>query len=218
MAKRDDSKELIINYLCDLNPKVLGSFHVSVQFIEPLRSCQNGVKAMILLPNTKDRIKQANKPATNCIRDDKRCANLHPINTYVVLTDAISKPAAAHKSGNCWIQYATKRERWDEQHRNTVKRCFVLFLQQRNTLVLWITLSLQELVTIRKCFKSDTFAQEDDKTYMSKCYSALKDRRKQRRKHYSDVIMGAMASQITSLSIVFSSFSSGTDQRQHQSS
>ena len=36
--------------------------------------------------------------------------------------------------------------------------------------------------------------------------------------HYSDVIMGAMASQITSLTIVFSTVYWGTDQRKHQSS
>ena len=36
--------------------------------------------------------------------------------------------------------------------------------------------------------------------------------------HYSEVIMGAMASQITSLTIVYSTVYSGTDQRKHQSS
>ena len=36
--------------------------------------------------------------------------------------------------------------------------------------------------------------------------------------HYSDVIMGTMASQITSLTIVYSTFYSGADQRKHQSS
>ena len=36
--------------------------------------------------------------------------------------------------------------------------------------------------------------------------------------HYSDVIMGIMASQITSLKIVYSSIYSGADQRKHQSS
>ena len=36
--------------------------------------------------------------------------------------------------------------------------------------------------------------------------------------HYSDVILGAMASQITSISIVFSTVYSGVDQRKHQSS
>ena len=36
--------------------------------------------------------------------------------------------------------------------------------------------------------------------------------------HYSDVIMGAMASQITNLMIVYSTVYSGADQRKHQSS
>ena len=36
--------------------------------------------------------------------------------------------------------------------------------------------------------------------------------------HYSDVIMGAMASQITSLTIVYSTVYSSADQRKHQSS
>ena len=36
--------------------------------------------------------------------------------------------------------------------------------------------------------------------------------------HYSDVIMGVMASQITSLTIVYSTVYSGADQRKHQSS
>ena len=34
--------------------------------------------------------------------------------------------------------------------------------------------------------------------------------------HYSDVLMGAIASQITSLTIVYSTVYSGTDQRKHQ--
>ena len=36
--------------------------------------------------------------------------------------------------------------------------------------------------------------------------------------HYSDVIIIAIASQITDVSIVYSTVSSGTDQRKHQSS
>ena len=36
--------------------------------------------------------------------------------------------------------------------------------------------------------------------------------------HYSDIIMGAMASQITSLTIVYSTVYSGADHRKHQSS
>ena len=37
-------------------------------------------------------------------------------------------------------------------------------------------------------------------------------------RHYNDVIMSAMASQITSLTIVYSTVYSGADQRKHQSS
>ena len=36
--------------------------------------------------------------------------------------------------------------------------------------------------------------------------------------HYSDVMMGAIASQITSPTIVYSTIYSGGDQRKHQSS
>ena len=36
--------------------------------------------------------------------------------------------------------------------------------------------------------------------------------------HYNDIIMGAMASQITSLAIVYSTVYAGADQRKHQSS
>ena len=36
--------------------------------------------------------------------------------------------------------------------------------------------------------------------------------------HYHDAIMGAMASQITSLAIVYTTIYSGTDKRKHQSS
>ena len=37
-------------------------------------------------------------------------------------------------------------------------------------------------------------------------------------RHYNDVIMSAMASQMTSLTIVYSTVYSGADQRKHQSS
>ena len=36
--------------------------------------------------------------------------------------------------------------------------------------------------------------------------------------HYNDFIMGTMASQITSLTIIYSTINWGTDQRKHQSS
>ena len=37
-------------------------------------------------------------------------------------------------------------------------------------------------------------------------------------KHYNDIIMGAMTSQITSLTLVYSTVYSGADQRKRQSS
>ena len=47
---------------------------------------------------------------------------------------------------------------------------------------------------------------------------AASDHKKRKSYHYCDVIMGAMVSQITSLTIVYSTVYSGTDQRKHQSS
>ena len=43
-------------------------------------------------------------------------------------------------------------------------------------------------------------------------------RYRRRKHHYSDVIMGAMASQLTRVTIVYSAVYSGADQRKHQSS
>ena len=43
-------------------------------------------------------------------------------------------------------------------------------------------------------------------------------KRREPSKHYNDVIMGTIASQITSLTIVYSTVYSGADQRKHQSS
>ena len=45
-----------------------------------------------------------------------------------------------------------------------------------------------------------------------------KEANKNRQPHYDDVIMGAMASQITSLTFVYSTVYSDADQRKHQSS
>ena len=46
----------------------------------------------------------------------------------------------------------------------------------------------------------------------------MKNSRQQNHFHHSEVIMGAMASQITSLTIVYSNVYSGAEQRKHQSS
>ena len=59
-----------------------------------------------------------------------------------------------------------------------------------------------------------------------KCMSSFKGRNKMRQRnfdispamHYRDVIMGTIASQITSLTIVYSTVYSGADQRKHQNS
>ena len=57
----------------------------------------------------------------------------------------------------------------------------------------------REAVGVIGSFPSDMY------TYTARC-------------HYSDVIMGPMTSQITSLTIVYSAVYSGEDQRKHQSS
>ena len=49
-------------------------------------------------------------------------------------------------------------------------------------------------------------------------YFMIRSLRQTRYSHYSDVIMGAMASQISSFTIVYSTVYSGADQRKHQSS
>ena len=50
------------------------------------------------------------------------------------------------------------------------------------------------------------------------CSSVLPSFKKKRKEHYNDVIMGAIASQITSPTIVYSFVYSDADQRKHQSS
>ena len=60
--------------------------------------------------------------------------------------------------------------------------------------------------------------------FISDCYCDLtrgmgsKEKQRLCGKHYNDVIMSAMASQITSLTIFYSIVYSGTDQRKHQTS
>ena len=54
--------------------------------------------------------------------------------------------------------------------------------------------------------------------FILKRYRIKRDLCFERPLHYSDVIMSAMASQITSLTIVYSTVYSGADQRKHQSS
>ena len=73
-------------------------------------------------------------------------------------------------------------------------RLHIIFIQNHLINILW-TLSLKWLLPLGFCFT--------ERSQWS---------------HYSDVIMGAMASKITSVSIVYSTVCSGADQRKHQSS
>ena len=50
------------------------------------------------------------------------------------------------------------------------------------------------------------------------CRSSLQQQRHYQAYHYNDVIVSSMASQITILTIVYSTANSGTDQRKHQNS
>ena len=50
------------------------------------------------------------------------------------------------------------------------------------------------------------------------CYSWWRHLMANQGRHYDDIVMGAMVSQITSLTIVYSIVYSGTDERKHQSS
>ena len=54
--------------------------------------------------------------------------------------------------------------------------------------------------------------------YFTKSVACLEERLAIAKLHYNDVIMGAMASQITSLTIVYSTVYSGANQRKHHSS
>ena len=53
---------------------------------------------------------------------------------------------------------------------------------------------------------------------VNEIHGCLMSRRDLTSRHYNDVIMSTIASQITSLTIVYSTVYSGTDQRKHQSS
>ena len=56
------------------------------------------------------------------------------------------------------------------------------------------------------------------KTFFYLKWHGTKSARQELSYHYTDVIMGTMASQITNLMIVYSTVYSGADQRKHQSS
>ena len=76
-----------------------------------------------------------------------------------------------------------------------------------DTLILSSVMDLLNIVKYTCCiFKTATVMQSENKPEL------------QARLHYDDVIMGTMASQITSLTIVYSTVYSGADQRKRQSS
>ena len=54
--------------------------------------------------------------------------------------------------------------------------------------------------------------------YLNRCWLTVNLSIKNKLKHYADVIMTTLASQITSLTVVYSIVYSGVDQRKHQSS
>ena len=86
-----------------------------------------------------------------------------------------------------------------------------------------ILISIPEIQCITSCLRVDSICVRFDhcvidwvqvlkrNVILIKVYSLLAQ-------HYSDVIMSAMASQITSVSIVYSAVCLGADQRKHQSS
>ena len=94
----------------------------------------------------------------------------------------------------------------------------------------WCIFQLPVLLILPRCIFMRCWRQVID-TYISECvYSFLFQQKREHETgatsinhsfigdHYNDVIMSAMASQITSLTIVYSTFYSGADQRKHQSS
>ena len=67
-------------------------------------------------------------------------------------------------------------------------------------------------------FHSDMGITKPHFSPQSRGFRNLRDSRSDASCHYRDAIMGAVASQITSLAIVYSTVYSGADQRKHQSS
>ena len=98
------------------------------------------------------------------------------------------------------------------------------YLLQRYTLVKWIRSSVEQLnvymifyiiskmyqMTWQSFIQLELDDQLPDKFGENKCVFFCK--------HYDDVIMTTLASQITSLTVVYSIVYSGVDQRKHQSS
>ena len=83
------------------------------------------------------------------------------------------------------------------------------------TLSLCCSISLRKTNAVKKLWNAIRAIRVWHKTYtghlFNRCNNGISI-------HYNDVIMGVMASQITSLTIVDSTVDSGADQRKHQSS
>ena len=75
-----------------------------------------------------------------------------------------------------------------------------------NGIIIWDI----EIRQIKKIFESISVGHNENSSFVLSLCVILH--------HYCDVIMGAMASEITSLTIVYSTVYSGKDQRKHQSS
>ena len=97
-----------------------------------------------------------------------------------------------------------------------------------DTIYIWYISYILRWLFIPSIYLLD-YLQDSSPKYVSRCvflFNAISKLRvdKTTKKntaiviHYGDVIMGTMASQITSLTIVYSTAYSGADQRKHQSS
>ena len=69
-----------------------------------------------------------------------------------------------------------------------------------------------------RCFKQNILKLQSHRTMTDPCLPLNTRTYLQWKFHYNDVIMSTIASQITSLTIVYSTVYSGADQRKHQSS
>ena len=87
--------------------------------------------------------------------------------------------------------------------------CVVVFGVCHSSALISVDWKWRHFGVICHCHDQTTFDVTDEKHFA---------KMKTLPSHYSDVIMGAMASQITSLTIVYSTVYSDADQRKHQSS
>ena len=100
-------------------------------------------------------------------------------------------------SNRCWLQYMYMVSRWMLLHKTLVLQNFFQFFS-------WTWL---ELIFFHGNISSASYT--DVCGCIRHVLTAL---------HYNDVVMGAMASQITSPTIIYSTIYSGADQTKHQSS